>query len=242
MLHTVRERLAQYLKVKKISKSAFGRSIGASSAFVTSIQKTIGADKIKAITLNYPDLNIEWLLTGEGDMIKAQAGNMVVTGNVSGSGNNIVAGNNNRIGAPKAEDVEVIDSEDVEIKVTPIITPEILSAEDVDIKRGLETGTLGVKMKPTQDVLPPHHAKVYTENDEMAPDIEANDPVFVKFLNNKCDFISGRMYFVDLDNGSVVRWVVREDQDHVRLISMKDEEVIPFSRICSISFGRHHAE
>lgn len=243
MLNAVRERLTQYLEIKKISKSEFGRVVGVSAAYVTSIKRTISPKILKAIGLNYPDLNIEWLLTGEGAMLKNQSGHTVVTGDVSGNGNNIVAGNHNVLRDvearyapnPKAEEAEVVEAEPVEIKETAILFPEVLSAEDVDIKKGLNDGTLDVPVKPTQDVLPPHHAKVYPENDEMAPDIEANDPVFVRFLASKRDYISGRMYFVDLDNGSVVRWVVREDSEHIRLVSMKDEEVVPLSRVRSIS-------
>ena len=122
-----------------------------------------------------------------------------------------------------------------ELKETVILTPEILTAEGIDIKKEIKAGTLDAEVKPTQDVLPTHHAKVYTETDEMSPEIEANDPVFVRFLSSKRDFIDGRMYFVDLDNGSVVRWVVGEDDEHIRLISMKDEKVVPFERVCSIS-------
>lgn len=235
MLDTVRERLTEYLKVKKISKSAFGRAIGASSAFVTSIQKTIGSEKIQAITLNYPDLNIEWLLTGEGQMLKPQTANSVAVGSVSGNGNNFVAGSNNNIGTHRRDDIETVESEEVGIKETIILTPEIINQEGLDIKKELNAGTLDVQVKPTQDVLPTHHAKVYTENDEMSPEIEANDPVFVRFLTNQRDFIDGRMYFVDLDNGSLVRWVVREGSDSIRLISMKDEYVVPFDRVRSIS-------
>lgn len=243
MSSTVKERLTQYLKLKKISKTSFGKAIGVSNSFVSSMRKSIAPDKIQSIALNYPDLNIEWLLTGEGAMLKNQSGHTVVTGDVSGNGNNIVAGDNNVLRDvearyapnPKAEEAEVVDAEPVEIKETAILFPEVLSAEDVDIKKGLNDGTLDVPVKPTQDVLPPHHAKVYPENDEMAPDIEANDPVFVRFLASKRDYISGRMYFVDLDNGSVVRWVVREGTDHIRLVSMKDEEVVPLSRVRSIS-------
>lgn len=243
MSNTVKERLTQYLKLKKISKTSFGKAIGVSNSFVSSMRKSIAPDKIQSIALNYPDLNIEWLLTGEGAMLKNQSGHTVVTGDVSGNGNNIVAGNHNVLRDvearyapnPKSEVDEVVDAEPVEIKETAILFPEVLSAEDVDIKKGLNDGTLDVPVKPTQDVLPPHHAKVYPENDEMAPDIEANDPVFVRFLASKRDYISGRVYFVDLDNGSVVRWVVREGADHIRLVSMKDEEVVPLSRVRSIS-------
>lgn len=137
--------------------------------------------------------------------------------------------------AEMVQDVRQEVAEEVEIKETIILTPEQINQENIDLKKEIEAGTLDVKVKPTQDVLPTHHAKVYTENDEMSPEIEANDPVFVRFLSNKTDFINGRMYFVDLENGSVVRWVVREVDDHVRLISMKDEEVVPLASVRSIS-------
>lgn len=240
MKNTVRERLTEYLKVKKISKSAFGRAIDASSAFVTSIRKTIGAEKIQAIALNFPDLNIEWLLTGEGDMLKTQSTNSVVTGNVSGNGNQFVAGNNNHIGAtphPKPEDLEVIDAEEVELKETYILTPEIVNQEGIDIQKELNNGTLEVQVKPTQDVLPPHEFKIYTENDEMAPDIEVNDPVFARRIKEPALFKPRYMYFVDLDIGAVVRWVdwANEEKTLVRLISRKAVDIVPIASVKSMA-------
>jgi transcriptional regulator with XRE-family HTH domain len=67
---TVKERLIEYLKVKKISKSDFGKAIGVSDAYVTSIRKSIKTDKIQSIALNFPDLNIDWLLYEKGEMIR----------------------------------------------------------------------------------------------------------------------------------------------------------------------------
>mgnify|MGYP001224012532 CR=1 FL=1 len=67
---SVKERLTEYLRTKKISKSAFGRDVGVSSAYITSIRKSIQPDKLQRIALKYPDLNTVWLLTGEGEMLK----------------------------------------------------------------------------------------------------------------------------------------------------------------------------
>ena len=67
---SVKERLTEYLRTKKISKSAFGRDIGVSSAYIASIRKSIQPDKLQRIALKYPDLNTVWLLTGEGEMLK----------------------------------------------------------------------------------------------------------------------------------------------------------------------------
>lgn len=66
---SVKDRLTQYLDSKNISKSAFGRDIGVSSAYISSIRKSIQPEKIKRIALKYPDLNTTWLLTGDGEML-----------------------------------------------------------------------------------------------------------------------------------------------------------------------------
>lgn len=66
----VRERLKAYLKHNNISQSAFAEAIGASTGYVNAIAKSIGPDKIPIIKSIFTDLNIDWLLTGEGSMLK----------------------------------------------------------------------------------------------------------------------------------------------------------------------------
>lgn len=72
MESTVKDRLIKYLEEKKISKSEFGRRIGVSSAFITSMRQSMQPDKLERIALNFPDLNTEWLMTGKGYMIKGE--------------------------------------------------------------------------------------------------------------------------------------------------------------------------
>lgn len=67
----VKSRLAAYLDAIGVNKSEFGRAIGVSSAYISSIRKSIQPDKLDKISQAYPDLNITWLLTGEGNMTKA---------------------------------------------------------------------------------------------------------------------------------------------------------------------------
>ena len=68
---TVKERLIEYLDFKHISKSDFGRTIGVSSAYVSSIRKSIDDEKVLRISEKYSDLNIDWLLYGKGSMLKS---------------------------------------------------------------------------------------------------------------------------------------------------------------------------
>lgn len=58
------------MKEKNISQADFAIGIGASTGYVNAIVKTIGSDKLAIIREKFPDLNIGWLLTGEGEMLK----------------------------------------------------------------------------------------------------------------------------------------------------------------------------
>lgn len=69
MNETVKERLVAYLEHKGINKSEFGRMIGVSNAYISSIRKSIQPDKVEKIAAAFPDLNVSWLITGEGDML-----------------------------------------------------------------------------------------------------------------------------------------------------------------------------
>lgn len=65
----VQERLLQFLEHKRLSKLAFANSIGRSSAYVTNIVNSIGGSSQRRISEKYPELNMRWLLEGEGEMI-----------------------------------------------------------------------------------------------------------------------------------------------------------------------------
>lgn len=67
------ERLKEYIDYKKIAISAFEKSIGMSNAsFGKSLKSggAIGTDKLENILKIYNDINIHWLFSGEGNMIK----------------------------------------------------------------------------------------------------------------------------------------------------------------------------
>ena len=68
---SVKERLKFYIKSIKLSITAFEDSINVANGYVNSISKSVGVDKIELILENYPKLNLEWLLTGQGEMLKS---------------------------------------------------------------------------------------------------------------------------------------------------------------------------
>ncbi|MGV8814780.1 MAG: hypothetical protein ACOH2D_11790 [Gelidibacter sp.] len=64
----VKERLKKYCKSNKMSIVDFEASISASNGYINSISKSVGLDKLKSIIEKYPNLNLKWLFTGEGEM------------------------------------------------------------------------------------------------------------------------------------------------------------------------------
>jgi transcriptional regulator with XRE-family HTH domain len=68
MKDSVKQRLKDYLKSKMIKDSDFCRAIGVSQGYISGMRKSIQPDKLISIAINYPSLNIGWLLTGQGNM------------------------------------------------------------------------------------------------------------------------------------------------------------------------------
>jgi len=69
------DRLTQFIKFAGLSARQFDISIGASNGYTLRMKKnnaSIGSDVIENILKVYPQLNVVWLLTGEGEMLKKQ--------------------------------------------------------------------------------------------------------------------------------------------------------------------------
>jgi len=79
---TVKSRLKEFIRYKRLNVLAFEKSINASNGYVNSITKGVGTNYIKKIEEVYNDLNINWLLYGEGDMIgnNNQVNNGIING------------------------------------------------------------------------------------------------------------------------------------------------------------------
>lgn len=68
----VKSRLLEFVAYTKLSKRKFQESIGVSNSYIQNISEGIGADVLNRISIQYPDLNTRWLLTGDGEMLKKQ--------------------------------------------------------------------------------------------------------------------------------------------------------------------------
>ncbi len=85
----VKTRIKQFCESQGLTVSGFEKSIGVANGYVNSISKSIGIDKICNVLEKYPNLNLEWLLTGSGPMLKESpsAYDATVSGNSNGGSN-----------------------------------------------------------------------------------------------------------------------------------------------------------
>lgn len=68
---TEKARIKQFLEYKGISKNKFYVQTGLSVGFLDNGNSLV-VDKLKKVFNTYPELNIEWVVTGEGSMIKTK--------------------------------------------------------------------------------------------------------------------------------------------------------------------------
>lgn len=67
---STRERLKSYLRKKQISEAVFEDAAKLSRGFVSKVGDSIREANLIKISQSYPDLNLAWLKTGEGEMLR----------------------------------------------------------------------------------------------------------------------------------------------------------------------------
>lgn len=69
---TLKDRLLEYCQHTGVKISAFERRSGLSNGYFNQVKKEPSRSKISQIAAAFPDLNTDWLLTGEGEMLKTE--------------------------------------------------------------------------------------------------------------------------------------------------------------------------
>ena len=95
---TIKDRLILYIKHLKLSVRKFEENCDLANGYIKNIRLSITPDKLRKISLHYPELNTGWLMTGEGEMLKSSV-------NIeNGDGSTQVIGDGNHVTAPSTLD------------------------------------------------------------------------------------------------------------------------------------------
>lgn len=68
MESSIKARLHEFIKEIGSNPRRFSKSLGKSDSYVRTMTKNIGSDTIGEILRIYPELNVNWLISGEGEM------------------------------------------------------------------------------------------------------------------------------------------------------------------------------
>ena len=88
---SVKDRLKIYIKYLGIGQSKFEKQCNLSNGYINNSKGNFGASKLEYILKLHPELNREWLLTGEGEMLKSPVQE------ARGDNNTQIAGNSNNV-------------------------------------------------------------------------------------------------------------------------------------------------
>ncbi len=67
---TIKQRLKEFIKNQHLTTSEFEKRCRLSNGYVSSMRKGLGEEKLNNVLKEFPTLSREWLLFGEGEMLK----------------------------------------------------------------------------------------------------------------------------------------------------------------------------
>lgn len=195
----MKERLKEYLKISRITQREFCDTIGVVHSYLSSVNKDIPNRKILKIKELYPDLNIEWLVTGRGNMLNAPQQAMSVINNGTNSGtiaNSIVTTST----ASKANHEE---AEDMDVEEIPVVPRAALFDPDTDIVDYVRNND--VRMSPRVKQFPEYDLWLPVYNDTMVPRYVPGDKLAAKILDKeKPRIYNGRAYAVETTSNMLI--------------------------------------
>lgn len=72
-MSTIKNRISQLIEEENISVAEFERRSGLSNGYTRNFKGNLGAEKLEGILSAFPNLSRDWLLYGEGSMLKDNA-------------------------------------------------------------------------------------------------------------------------------------------------------------------------
>ncbi len=207
----VKERLLEYINYKQITNKTFEITANLSNGYVNNFDGNFRTKTLEKILTAYPDINRNWLLYGEGEML-VEAAEVV-----------------------EAEDIksDVLPVKCDKLKpancraTMPFVSNDIVQSRDIDIRslvmntpEQLEQFTLSKIFKGVDYI-----QRVITE--AMEPYYFPGDYLLVHFMSAKGDILSGATYLVDTKiYGAMLRKVyVRENGYTLKPHNPEFEEV-----------------
>lgn len=228
------KRIKQYIDYKGITNQNFEKLIGFSNgAFASQLKnnRTIGVDKLENILIAFPELNPEWLLTGNGEMIKTKSKKNVIEKNYNKNYNE----NYNKPNVKKTYAIELaekptntgIEANNLGNAGIPLIP--------IDAMAGFGTGAVQVMHYDTSKYIVPEFSElnvdfmIRVKGSSMVPKYNSGDLVACKKLVITDIFFQwNKVYVLDTEQGALIKRVKKGSRDNYILLISDNQNYDPF--------------
>lgn len=211
---TIKDRLIQYIESISINKRQFERRTGLANGYINNM-KSLGNSSIEKIKSAFPDLNMSWLLTGEGDMLRhAPSQNITGNNNIVGNSN---TGNNTIINNTQP------NKEDNTPHTKPIVPKYLTSQPNTDVYKVLKADGHTMQLDSMTAIPPYNNFDFYymVRQDAMKPLFKEGDVLALAHTERGSDIIQGASMIIDTnDFGFLLRRIYdRGDYYECRIIN-----------------------
>lgn len=210
MAENIKERLLSYLRYKKVNNSEFGRMIGVSNAYITSIRKSIQPDKLEKISECFPDLDISWLITGEGEMLNDKPSAVQHNNNCSNCNNINGVNVTTDIAGKSCNTVQPVSSS---MEVIPEIPVEIYKQPQINVVEYIEQNEYRLSKKPKVPLFPKYDVLYNVYDSSMSPDFKAGDVLALQVMDDSSFIINGEPYVINTYSSGLVFRLVYDNKE-----------------------------
>ena len=192
----IKERFDSFIRYKGLSRRKFQDAIGVSNSYIQNISKGISNDVLNRISIQYPELNTNWLLTGIGEMLQS------------------AERNEKSISVPQTA---VSTKQRKGALIYDIDATCGLSGRDIEFTDEKVIGSIDApEINPDSKI-------IFATGDSMLPLIASGDRVVIRKIESWDYFNYGQVYLIITNEYRLIKRVRRHPKDSDNLILLRSE-------------------
>ncbi len=199
-MNTVKDRTLEFIKFKGLTMKAFEQRCDLSTGYVTSMRKGYGSEKLNNVLTAFPELNREWLLYGEGDMLSSTSSAQP---------------------QPSVKNERVADDEVYKVPLVPI---SALGGSLNDFNTTVCRDDCETVISPIKDI----DMAIKISGDSMEPEYPSGSTVLIKKINEHAFLEWGKVYVLSTCNGTVIKRLMPTDDPNKVLCESINPKYPPF--------------
>lgn len=225
-MSSIADNLIKYIYTIESSVNAFAKNAGVDPANFARMLKgkqNITKKTLSKIEAANPQLNMNWVITGEGEMLRPQqerqvkipaVGASVEQRNLYSPGATMFATNvNNNYAERRIEPMEI---EDAGSKVRPLIPMNLYKKTNTDVYESIvNKNQVGVELIPYFSGFSEYQMYMEVQDESMLPDFKVGDKVAISALSKDTYILNGNIYAMDTKNhGLFIRILIDRGNEY----------------------------